>query len=56
MNITKRFKLMGGPIYNDKAKVVFFLACLDKFSKLPSDEACEKATGTNNLKFLTNYL
>ena len=46
----------GGPITNEKDQDIYFLACLDRFSKFPTVEAFEKANGLNVLKFLDDYI
>ena len=42
----------GGPIYNEKNQEVYFLACIDCFSKFPTTEVFERANAQNILKFL----
>ena len=46
----------GGPITNEKDQDVYFLACIDRFSKFPTVEVFEKANGPNVLKFLDDYI
>ena len=46
----------GGPITNEKDQDVYFLACIDRFSKFPTVEFFEKANGPNLLKFLDDYI
>ena len=46
----------GGPIYNEKNQEVYFLACIDRFSKFPSAEVFENANADNILKFLQEYV
>ena len=46
----------GGPITNEKYQYIYFLACIDRFSKLPTVEVFEKANGPNVLKFLDDYI
>ena len=41
----------GGPITNEKDQI-YFLACIDRFSKYPTVEVFEKANGPNVIKFL----
>ena len=45
----------GGPIYNEKNQEVYFLACIDRFSKFPTVEVYDRANADNNLKFLQDY-
>ena len=45
----------GGPITNEKDKDIYFLACIDRYSKYPTVRMFEKANGTNVVKFLRNY-
>ena len=42
----------GGPIYNEKNQEVYFLACIDRFSKFPTVEVFDRANADNILKFL----
>ena len=44
----------GGPILNEKDKEIYFLTCIDRYSKYPTVEIFEKANGTN-VKFLREY-
>ena len=46
----------GGPIYNEKNQEVYFLACIDRFSKFPSAEVFDRANADNILKFLQEYV
>ena len=46
----------GGPIYNEKNQEVYFLACIDRFSKLPTAEVFDRANADNILKFLQEYV
>ena len=46
----------GGPITNEKDQDIYFLACIDRFSKFPTVEVFEKANGPNVLKFLDDYI
>ena len=45
----------GGPITNDKDKDIYFLACIDRYSKYPTARIFEHANGTNVVKFLRDY-
>ena len=45
----------GGPIYNEKYQEVYFLACIDQFSKFPTAEVFDRANADNILKFLQEY-
>ena len=42
----------GGPIINDQDKDVYFLTCIDRYSKYPTVRIVEKANGANVVKFL----
>ena len=46
----------GGPIANEKDQDIYFLACIDRFSKYPSVEVVDKANGPNIIKFLDDYI
>ena len=46
----------GGPITNEKDQDIYFLACIDRFSKFPTVEVFEKANGPNVLIFLDDYI
>ena len=46
----------GGPIYNEKNQEVYFLACIDRFSKFPTAEVFDRANADNILKFLQEYV
>ena len=46
----------GGPITNEKDQDIYFLACIDRFSKYPSVEVVDKANGPNVIKFLEDYI
>ena len=46
----------GGPIYNEKNQEVYFLACIDRFSKFPTTEVFDRANADNILKFLQEYV
>ena len=37
----------GGPIWNEKDREIYFLICIDRYSKYPTVEIFEKANGTN---------
>ena len=37
---------------NEKDKEIYFLTCIDRYSKYPTIEIFEKANGTNVVKFL----
>ena len=41
----------GGPIYIEKNQEVYFLACIDRFSKFPTAEVFHRAKADNILKF-----
>ena len=45
----------GGPIINDQDKDVYFLTCIDRYSKYPTVRIFEKANGANVVKFLRYY-
>ena len=45
----------GGPIINDQNKDIFFLTCIDRYSKYPTVRIFEKANGANVVKFLRDY-
>ena len=47
---------MEGPIYNEKNQEVYFLACIDRFSKLPTAEIFDRVNADNILKFLQEYV
>ena len=46
----------GGPIYNEKNKEVYFLACIDRFSKFPTPEVFDRANADNILQFVQEYI
>ena len=46
----------GGPICNEKNQEVYFLACIDPFSKFPTAEVFYRANAENNMKFLQEYV
>ena len=41
----------GGPILSEKDKEIYFLTCIDRYSKYPTDEIFEKANGDNVVNF-----
>ena len=45
----------GGPIINDQNKDIYFLTCIDRYSKYPTVRIFEKANGANVVKFLRDY-
>ena len=45
----------GRPISNGKDKEIYFLTCIDRYSKYLTVEIFEKANGTNVVKFLRKY-
>ena len=46
----------GGPIYNEKNQEIYFLACIDRFSKFPTAEVFDRANADNILRFLREYV
>ena len=46
----------GGPICNEKNQEIYFLACIDRFSKFPTAEVFDRANADNILKFLQEYV
>ena len=46
----------GGPIKNEKDQDIYFLPCIDHFSKFPTVEVLDKANGLNVIKFLDDYI
>ena len=46
----------GGLIYNEKNQEIYFLACIDRFSKFPTAEVFDRANADNILKFLQEYV
>ena len=44
-----------GPILNEKDKEIYFLTCIDRYSKYLTAEIFEKANGANIVKFLCEY-
>ena len=45
----------GGPILNDQNKDIYFLTCIDRYSKYPTVRIFEKANGAIVVKFLRDY-
>ena len=45
----------GGPILNEKDKEIYFLTCINRYSKYPTVEFFGKANGINVVKFLLDY-
>ena len=45
----------GGPIINDKDKDIYFLTCIDRYSKYPTVRIFDNANGVNVVKFLRDY-
>ena len=45
----------AGPIINDKDKDLFFLTCIDRYSKYPTVRLFDNANGVNVVKFLRDY-
>ena len=46
----------GGPIIDGQGREVYFLACIDRFSKFPTLKLVTNANGPNIEKFLTKYI
>ena len=46
----------GGPINNEKNQELYFLACIDRFSKFPAAEVFGRANAQIILKFLEEYV
>ena len=46
----------GGPICNEKTQGVYFLAYIDRFSKLPTAKVIDRANAQIILKFLQDYV
>ena len=46
----------GGSITNEKDQDIYFLACIDRFSKYPTVEVIDKANEPNVIKFLDEYI
>ena len=45
----------GGPTINDKDKDIYFLTCIDRYSKYPTVRIFDNANGVNVVKFLRVY-
>ena len=45
----------GAPILNEEDKELYFLTCIDRYSKYPTAEIFQKANGANVVKFLHEY-
>ena len=45
----------GGPIINDKDKDIYFLTCIDRYSKYPTVRIFDNANGVNVVTFLRDY-
>ena len=45
----------GGPILKEKDKEIYFLTCIDCYSKYPTVKTFEKANGANVFKFIREY-
>ena len=46
----------GGPIVDGKGREIYFLACIDRFSKFPSLKLYNNANATNVEHFLNKYM
>ena len=46
----------GGPITSVKDLDIYFLACIDCFSKYPTAEVFDKANGRNAIQFFDEYI
>ena len=46
----------GGPILNEKGIEQYFITSVDRYSKNQTAEIINKASGTNVIKFLNNYI
>ena len=46
----------GGPILNEKGIEQYFLTSIDRYSKYPTAEIVNNASGPNVIKFLNNYI
>ena len=46
----------GGTIYNEKNQEVYFLSCIDRFSKFPTAEVFDRANAHIILKFPQEYV
>ena len=45
-----------GPIFDGQGREVYFLACIDRFSKFPTLKLVSNANGSNIEKFLNKYI
>ena len=45
----------GGPILKDQNKDIYFLTCINRYSKYPTIRIFEKANGANVVKFLRDF-
>ena len=46
----------GGPIFNENNQEIYFLACTDRFSKIPTAKVIDRANADNILKFIQEYV
>ena len=46
----------GGPILNEKSIEQYFITGIDRYSKYPTTEIVNNASGQNAIKFLINYI
>ena len=46
----------GGPILNEKGIEQYFITSVDRYSKYPTAEIVNNASGTNVIIFLNNYI
>ena len=46
----------GGPILNEKGIEQYFITSIDRYSKYPTAEIVNNASGPNIIKFLNNYI
>ena len=46
----------GGPIIDGQGRELYFLACIDRFSKFPTFKLCNNANAPNIEHFLTKYI
>ena len=46
----------GGPILNEKGIEQYFITSIDRYSKYPTAEIVNNASGTNVIKFLNQYM
>ena len=49
------YKYFGGPIPNEKGIEQYFITSVDRYSKYPTAEIVNNASGTNVIKFLNIY-